>query len=82
MAWNYYPPISEDQVNLPPRLHGHADMDVITLLHQRPGDIGLEIAPGKDVSLCPTAVLRLEKCSFKASAKQSVCFGLRIKFLV
>lgn len=49
MAWNYYPPIPEDPADLPPRLHAHADMDVITLLYQRPGDIGLEIAPGKEV---------------------------------
>ena len=37
MAWNWYPPVKEEDKDLPPRLHGHADMDVITLLHQRPG---------------------------------------------
>lgn len=50
MGWNYYPPINEDDGTLPPRLHAHADMDIITLLYQRLGDVGLEIAPGKDVS--------------------------------
>ena len=39
MAWNWYPPVEEDAKDLPPRLHGHADMDVITLLYQRPGDV-------------------------------------------
>lgn len=53
MAWNYYPPIPEDAKQLPPRLHAHADMDVITLLHQRPEDRGLEIAPGKEVKFVP-----------------------------
>lgn len=53
MAWNYYPPIPEDAKleDLPARLHAHADMDVITLLYQRPEDRGLEIAPGKEVGL-------------------------------
>ncbi len=53
MAWNYYPPIPEDAKleDLPARLHAHADMDVITLLYQRPEDRGLEIAPGKEVCL-------------------------------
>lgn len=42
-AWNYYPPIVADQKaqankgQLPPRLHAHADMDVLTLLYQREG---------------------------------------------
>ena len=53
MAWNYYPPIPEDAQHLPPRLHAHADMDVLTLLHQRPEDRGLEIAPGKEVDSVP-----------------------------
>ena len=37
MAWNWYPPVPEGGNKLPPRLHGHADMDVITLLYQRTG---------------------------------------------
>lgn len=37
MAWNWYPPVKEEDKELPPRLHGHADMDVITLLYQRTG---------------------------------------------
>ena len=37
MAWNWYPPVPEGANKLPPRLHGHADMDVITLLYQRTG---------------------------------------------
>ncbi|KAK9803831.1 hypothetical protein WJX73_004943 [Symbiochloris irregularis] len=53
MAWNWYPPVKDDANNLPPRLHAHADMDIITLLMQRPGDTGLEIAPGKDVDVNP-----------------------------
>ena len=42
-AWNYYPPVTEEQEaaakngRLPPRLHAHADMDVLTLLYQREG---------------------------------------------
>ena len=63
MAWNYYPPIPEDAKleDLPARLHAHADMDVITLLHQRPEDRGLEIAPGKEVSLlCRSLVLLIK----------------------
>ncbi len=39
MAWNWYPPVAEDTAKLPPRLHGHADMDVITLLYQRTGNL-------------------------------------------
>ena len=38
MAWNWYPPVKEEDQDLPPRLHGHADMDVITLLYQRTGN--------------------------------------------
>lgn len=55
MAWNYYPPIPEDAKleDLPARLHAHADMDVITLLYQRPEDRGLEIAPGKEIDHNP-----------------------------
>lgn len=37
MAWNWYPPVDPKAENLPPRLHAHADMDIITLLYQRPG---------------------------------------------
>ena len=37
MAWKWYPPVGEDTAKLPPRLHGHADMDIITLLYQRTG---------------------------------------------
>ena len=43
IAWNYYPPITQSEQaaakngKLPPRLHAHADMDVITLLYQRDG---------------------------------------------
>ena len=43
-AWNYYPPITPEQRadskkgQLPPRLHAHADMDVLTLLYQREGE--------------------------------------------
>ena len=36
-AWNWYPETPQDTTGLPPRLHAHADMDVITLLFQRPG---------------------------------------------
>ena len=42
-AWNYYPPLTREQKaqankgQLPPRLHAHADMDVLTLLYQRKG---------------------------------------------
>lgn len=50
MAWNYYPPIPDDMRDTPPRLHAHADMDIITLLYQRAEDRGLEIAPGKEAS--------------------------------
>ncbi|PSC76470.1 presenilin isoform B [Micractinium conductrix] len=32
----------------PPRLHAHADMDVLTVLFNRVGDVGLEIAPGAE----------------------------------
>lgn len=55
VAWNYYPPVTKEQEaaakngKLPPRLHAHADMDVLTLLYQREGDIGLEIAPGNEI---------------------------------
>ncbi|CAL5229196.1 g12477 [Coccomyxa viridis] len=55
VAWNYYPPITPKQKaqvskgQLPPRLHAHADMDVLTILYQREGDLGLEIAPGNEV---------------------------------
>lgn len=56
LAWNYYPPLSEEQASavkagktLPPRLHAHADMDVLTILFQGEGCVGLEIAPGKDI---------------------------------
>ncbi|KAK9812273.1 hypothetical protein WJX73_009505 [Symbiochloris irregularis] len=50
LAVNYYPPLTEEEVKQkqPPRLHGHADMDMLTILYQRPGDTGLEIAPGND----------------------------------
>lgn len=50
LAVNYYPPLTEEEVQnkQPPRLHGHADMDMLTILYQRPGDTGLEIAPGND----------------------------------
>lgn len=37
MAWNWYPTVAQDTAKLPPRLHGHADMDIITLLYQRTG---------------------------------------------
>jgi hypothetical protein len=46
MAWNYYPPVSPAEQEafkashggkLPPRLHAHADMDVLTILFQRVG---------------------------------------------
>jgi hypothetical protein len=42
-AWNYYPPLTEEHLaaakegKLPPRLHAHADMDVLTILFQRDG---------------------------------------------
>lgn len=39
MAWNWYPPVPEGTSKLPPRLHAHADMDVITLLYQRTGEV-------------------------------------------
>ncbi|KAI7838916.1 hypothetical protein COHA_007322 [Chlorella ohadii] len=56
MAWNKYPALTPEQIEglkngkgkLPPRLHAHADMDVLTILFNRVGDVGLEIAPGKD----------------------------------
>ncbi|KAK9834460.1 hypothetical protein WJX74_002175 [Apatococcus lobatus] len=53
LAWNWYPPVNEAAAKGPPRLHAHADMDIITLLYQRTGDCGLEIAPGKDVEENP-----------------------------
>ena len=40
-AWNYYPAVTEDReaaAKLPPRLHAHADMDVLTILYQREGN--------------------------------------------
>ncbi|GAB4822422.1 hypothetical protein N2152v2_009468 [Parachlorella kessleri] len=57
LAWNHYPGLSEAEIGalrtdsdkLPPRLHAHADVDVLTLLFQRVGDVGLEIAPGNEV---------------------------------
>lgn len=56
MAWNYYPPLSAEEREairtnsgkLPPRLHAHADMDVLTVLFQRDDAVGLEIAPGAE----------------------------------
>lgn len=39
MAWNWYPAVDEQASLLPPRLHGHADMDLITLLFQRAGKL-------------------------------------------
>ena len=65
MAWNYYPPIPEDAnlKDLPARLHAHADMDVITLLYQRPEDRGLEIAPGKEVCLLTYIELFVVACN-------------------
>ncbi|EFN58207.1 hypothetical protein CHLNCDRAFT_20260, partial [Chlorella variabilis] len=33
---------------VPPRLHAHADMDVLTILFQRDDAVGLEIAPGNE----------------------------------
>eukprot|EP00775_Hariotina_reticulata_P003032 gene3032-3313_t len=56
--WNHYPPVDQalqEQLRkkydgkLPPRVHAHADMGVLTILYQRPGDVGLEIAPGNEV---------------------------------
>lgn len=51
VAWNYYPSLKEEErgKDLPPRLHAHADMDVMTILFQQDGHTGLEIAPGKDI---------------------------------
>ncbi len=51
VAWNYYPPLQPEDLNkeLPPRLHAHADMDVMTILFQQDSHVGLEIAPGKDI---------------------------------
>lgn len=57
LAWNYYPPLTDAELEalrsengkIPPRLHAHADMDVLTILFQRDGDAGLEIAPGNEV---------------------------------
>ena len=37
LAWNWYPPVNEAAAKGPPRLHAHADMDIITLLYQRTG---------------------------------------------
>lgn len=39
LAVNYYPPMTEEEVQKkqPPRLHAHADMDVLTILYQRAG---------------------------------------------
>lgn len=50
LAVNYYPPMTDEEVHKkqPPRLHAHADMDVLTILYQRAGDTGLEIAPGSE----------------------------------
>ena len=48
MAWNYYPPVTTEEQEafkaahggkLPPRLHAHADMDVLTILFQRVGKL-------------------------------------------
>lgn len=41
MAWNWYPPVPKVTSKLPARLHAHADMDVITLLYQRTGDLDI-----------------------------------------
>lgn len=58
IAWNRYPGVTPEEREafrknhngkLPPRLHAHADMDVLTILFQRVGDVGLEIAPGNEV---------------------------------
>ena len=40
LAWNYYPPLADEDLDkkLPPRLHAHADMDVLTILFQRDGE--------------------------------------------
>lgn len=46
LAWNHYPPLTKEQIEslttdsgkVPPRLHAHADMDVLTVLFQRPGN--------------------------------------------
>lgn len=39
LAVNYYPPMTDEEVRKkqPPRLHAHADMDVLTILYQREG---------------------------------------------
>jgi hypothetical protein len=40
MAWNKYPAVSPEDAakpQQPPRLHAHADMDVLTILYQRVG---------------------------------------------
>jgi hypothetical protein len=39
LAVNYYPPMTDEEVHKkqPPRLHAHADMDVLTILYQRAG---------------------------------------------
>ena len=42
-AWNFYPPMTEEDLanraagKLPPRLHAHADMDMLTLLYNPEG---------------------------------------------
>ncbi|KAA6427453.1 MAG: hypothetical protein FRX49_02116 [Trebouxia sp. A1-2] len=50
LAVNYSPPKTDEEVHKkqPPRLHAHADMDVLTILYQRAGDTGLESAPGSE----------------------------------
>ena len=49
MNCNLYHELGQDMV-LPPgllRIVAHCDFEVLTLLHTRPGEAGLEICPGR-----------------------------------
>ena len=71
-AWNYYPPVTEEQEaaakngKLPPRLHAHADMDVLTLLYQREGVSRLAMA------LKMLRCLQQEECILDGASEPAV----------
>ena len=71
MAWNYYPGLTPEEVEAltgdsgkaPPRLHAHADMDVLTILFTREGEggrlqLGWAAAAGLQLGCCAGAALK------------------------
>ncbi len=69
LAVNYYPPMTDEEVQKkqPPRLHAHADMDVLTILYQRAGRL-TPLSLSKHI-LCFLSVV----CHSYAALSKSLC---------